>query len=32
MWVILGWIALGGFIVFLVFVALYISFAKKVRW
>jgi hypothetical protein len=32
MWAALGWMALGGFIVLLIIIAIYIDAAKKVRW
>jgi hypothetical protein len=32
MWEALGWMAVGGVIVFVVIAALYYDFAKKARW
>jgi hypothetical protein len=32
MWTALGWMVLGGVIVFVIFVMVYVSFAKKIRW
>jgi uncharacterized membrane protein len=32
MWTALGWMALGGVIVFVIFVMVYVSYAKKIRW
>jgi hypothetical protein len=32
MWTALGWMVLGGVIVFVIFVMVYVSYAKKIRW